>query len=231
MIEGLSRANTVLVLTDETALSQRSLRSAFLGRTSYDAGLRAQEQALNELREGSVSAVVLGLEHDPVVTLGVRGNEASDLLATSQRVHDLGYEVHHTDRGGQATVHAPGQLVIYPCVNLKTYSLGARDFVCLINRVTVETLAESGVQTDRCEGEPGLFVEGRKLVAFGFKISRGLSSHGLAINVSNSLEGFELIRTCGVSKQPVTRLLDLRGEGDLETLFSSWARHFQRALA
>lgn len=213
----------------ETPKSALGLRTAYLGLRSYDEGLSAQSEALATLETGT-AGVVLGLEHHPVITLGVRGNSTTDLMISASTLADSGFEVHQTTRGGQATLHNPGQLVIYPCLNLKTLNLGARAYVELIQNTTLSWLQSLGVEAQTGETEPGVFVRGAKLAAFGFRISRGLTSHGLAINVANELASFDLIRTCGVSGQKVTRLRDLHVDEPLEALFLSWMQSFERAL-
>lgn len=205
------------------------LETRFLGIQSYDEGLRLQSEAQQALA-GASRGIILGLEHHSVVTLGVRGNSASDLMLPIESLAKVGIELHQTTRGGQATLHNPGQLVIYPCLNLKTLGLGARAYVDLVQNVTLSWLSKLGVKAELGLGEPGIFVGGAKLAAFGFRISRGLTSHGLAINVCNELEPFSLIRTCGVRGQRVTRLRDLDVNESLEALFLSWAQSFERAL-
>lgn len=202
----------------------------FLGLLDYEAGLAAQNSALAEIAKDGADAVLLGLEHEPVVTLGVRGRLLDDIQLPLEQMHSKGFEVHATGRGGQATLHSPGQLVIYPCVNLRAFGLGARKYVDLVQTTTATWLKDLGVPVTASAAEPGLFIEGAKVAAFGFKIERGLTSHGLAVNVANDLEHFGLIRTCGVSRQRVTRLRDLGVSSDLETLYSRWALLFRANL-
>jgi lipoate-protein ligase B len=209
-----------------------SLHSRFLGTLSYSEGLLAQEQALGELlRCESVSSILLGLDHLPVATLGVRGEIETDLAVTPDELRLRGLELRKSVRGGQATIHSPGQLVIYPCVNLRAFNLGARSYVRLIERTTETWLRSFGIEPESHPREPGFFVKGAKLAAFGFKISRGLTSHGLAINVSNDLSLFDLIKTCGVTSQPMTRLADLGVSLTLEALFLSWTEAFRAETA
>ena len=196
----------------------------FWGRRTYSDGLKLQEEALELLRGQTTSAVLLGLEHDPVITLGIRGNLENDLQYSVETLSAKGLAVHFTERGGQATVHTPGQLVIYPCLDLKAYGLGPRAFVDLMTSTTQRFFRSVGVETTTNQLEPGLFVGPKKIAAFGFKISRGLTSHGLAINVENDLSHFDLIKTCGVSGQPVTRLRDLGVDRSLEDLFLTWCQ-------
>lgn len=202
----------------------------YLGKISYDDGLREQAASLDVLSKAESRALILGLEHTPVVTLGVRGNVEDDLATTPEQLRVKGFELRETARGGQATLHAPGQLVIYPCLNLKAFGLGARAFVELVQSSTEKWLLQKGVSATASSHEPGLFVDGAKIAAFGFKISRGFTSHGLAINVRNELSDFDLIRTCGVSKQRVARLQDFGVTETLEMLFLSWVQIFRANL-
>jgi lipoyl(octanoyl) transferase len=205
--------------------------SEYFGRISYDAGLVAQEAALARLESTGLSAIVLGLEHEPVITLGVRGKVEIDLVTPESEILERGFIIRQTHRGGQATLHAPGQLVIYPICNLRKLGLGARDYVCTIEKATGSWLTSLGVQWRRSEQEPGIFVGSEKLVAFGFRIAHGKSSHGLAINVTNPPSDFSLIRTCGVGGQMATNLKAQGAPIDLAMLFSSWLTHFYAILA
>lgn len=204
--------------------------SQFLGRLDYTAGLQAQSGALERLDSETLSGIILGLEHDPVITLGIRGKKDVDLLFPESRLKELGFSVHLAHRGGQATLHAPGQLVIYPICDLRKLGLGARDYVCLIEKATGGFLTSLGLHWQRSSTEPGIFVDSKKLVAFGFRIAHGKSSHGLAINVTNSPSDFDLIRTCGVGGQKATNLQALGVSRDLSALFSAWLTHFYAVL-
>jgi lipoyl(octanoyl) transferase len=211
-------------------MAQTLYESKYLGRISYDAGLIAQEKALAELETSEKSAFVLGLEHDPVITLGIRGKKEVDLLDSESNLRERGFSIRHIQRGGQATLHVPGQLVIYPICNLRKLGFGARDYVCAVEKATGSWLTSIGVPWQRSNVEPGIFVGSEKLVAFGFRIAHGKSSHGLAINVTNSPSDFNLIRTCGVRGQLATNLKTQGAQTDLPDLFASWLAHFYLTL-
>lgn len=202
------------------------MQRRYLGLISYSSALEAQAEALVDECAGRI----LGLEHPAVITLGLRGQPDGDLLVPAAALAAKGIELVKTDRGGQATLHSPGQLVIYPCLDLKVLGIGAREYVCLVQSSTRRWLERLGVKAEACGGEPGLYVGDRKLAAFGFKISRGRTSHGLAINVANDLGLFQLIRPCGALGQPLTRLADLGISASLPELFSSWCDSFLAAL-
>lgn len=202
----------------------------YLGRLNYLEGLKSQALALERLQRGAASAVVLGLEHSSVVTLGVRGDFERDVVVPERILRSKGFELHHVKRGGQATLHSPGQLVIYPCLNLKSHGLGVREFVETMTVVAKSFFSGLGVRAESGLTEPGLFVGGKKIAAFGFQVSRGLTSHGIALNVTNELSDFDLIRTCGIDKQPMTRLKDLGVTADLPDLFSLWCEALKGEL-
>ncbi|MDX9732209.1 MAG: lipoyl(octanoyl) transferase LipB [Bdellovibrionales bacterium] len=218
------------------------IESLYAGLVDYQTGLQLQTSALERLRKDEeLRGVVIGLEHMGVVTLGVRGQIAadptrSDISVSEELLRARGYELHKTTRGGQATLHNPGQLVIYPCMNLRTLGMGAKDYVTLVQTTTLKWLRQLGLELVKCgQNEPGLFVPvsgvDRKIAAFGFKISQGFTSHGLAINVQNDLSAFDLIRTCGVSKQPVTSFMELGIQTPtLESLFKSWLEMWRSSL-
>ncbi len=210
---------------------KNAVQSHYLGLLSYADGLTHQATALKRLEANEMSAVVFGLEHEPVITLGVRGRSETDLVQSASDLIKIGFEIRQTERGGQATLHSPGQLVIYPCINLRAFGLGARTYVELVQSVTAGWMKSMGLPVEADSIEPGLFLEGQKIAAFGFKISRGMTSHGIAINVENDLNHFGLIRTCGVRGQKVTRLCDYGVKLGLEDLFSSWVGRFRDNLS
>lgn len=209
-------------------------RAEYLGLVSYIEGLKKQAEELSCLEQDGLQASVLGLEHHSVVTLGIRAQEEVDLTLSRAEIQKKGYEIFQTNRGGQATLHQPGQLVIYPICDLKKLGLGAKAYVELIEQVTLQWLAELDVGAVSGAHEPGVFVEGQKLVALGFHISHGKTSHGLAVNVFNDVHDFQMIRTCGVQNQQVTNLqalgVNIAKKGGLEGLFGDWFNQFRRCV-
>lgn len=196
------------------------IESVYHGLCSYMSGLELQDRTLERIKTESIDGVVLGFEHEPVVTLGVRGDAAVDLSSPWSGSEASGIPVVETKRGGQATLHSPGQLVIYPCLNLRKLGWSPREFVQQMEAVTAKTLTVFGVEavTKSCR-EPGLFVDSAKIAAFGFRIQKGLTSHGIAINVSNDLSLFDHIRTCGVERQALAKIGD---KASLTQVFEEW---------
>ena len=119
------------------------------------------------------------------------------------------------DRGGQVTYHGPGQLVAYPMVDLRRLGVGVRELVCRIESAVIDVLAGFGVHGERRDGAPGIYVDGRKVMALGLRVRRGCSFHGLAFNIAMDLEPFRRINPCGYQGLEVTSMLELGGPGEL----------------
>jgi lipoyl(octanoyl) transferase len=166
--------------------------------------------------------VLLLLEHTPVITLG-RNAKAANVLAPETELKARGVEVFETDRGGDVTFHGPGQIVGYPIFDLRGFAaedgrrktLGAIEYVRRLEEVLIRTCGEFGVPTERVKGLTGVWTtiesveqggDSGKIAAIGVHISRGVTSHGLALNVSTDLSFFNLIVPCGIADKPVTSM-------------------------
>lgn len=180
------------------------------GLVDYDPALawqRARGEALSAGDEGESLAL---LEHPPVFTLGARGNR-EHLHTTPDALAARGAVVVPTDRGGDITFHGPGQLVAYPILDVRGRSLGAATYVRRLEAVIIDTLAAFGITAGRVEGRPGVWVEDAKIAAIGVRITRGISRHGLALNVSTDLSWFGQIVPCGIPDAEVTSMDRLLG--------------------
>jgi lipoyl(octanoyl) transferase len=178
----------------------------WLGRLAYAAGLEAQSEARARVLAGEPDELLL-LEHEPVVTLGRRGGEVNVEALKAQAT-----PVVSTDRGGFATWHGPGQLVGYPIVSLRRARLGVPEFVARLGAwlvATCEALGVDEVTYDACR--PGVYVAGKKLGSIGLHIHKGVTTHGFALNVCNTLEGFDAIVVCGHQDLAVTTLAEASG--------------------
>lgn len=175
----------------------------WLGRIGYREAWTLQKELVGRRAEGEVEDHVLLLEHDPVLTLGRQASEAH-VLATPRQLHRRGIEVIRVERGGEVTYHGPGQLVAYPIIRLGDRGLLVRPLVTALEAAMIETAAGLGVATFRRDGHPGCWVEGdggrphRKIGALGLRIERGVSYHGIALNVDPDLRDFDLIDPCGM---------------------------------
>ncbi len=198
------------------------MRAHFLGRISFSEALRAEREAYCAVVAGA-SGVVLGFECEKVITLGVRARTDVDLARDELELRNEGFEVVRVDRGGQATLHNPGQLVIFPVVNIREG--GARVWVCALAKATVNCLRHFGAEVEWDEKRPGIYSSQGKMAAIGVRIRQGVSTHGVAINVSNSLKDFAAIRACGVVDAAVDKL----GTGsELNEVFRVWLEQFHQ---
>lgn len=201
------------------------IQSLYLGRVDYDEALRLQAEIAALLAEGRVGNVLLLLEHPPVITLG-RHAHRSNILVSDALLASRGVTVHEISRGGDVTYHGPGQLVGYPIFDLRTLRnargsrLGPKDFVHGMEEALIRLCGEFGVRAGRIDGLTGVWCpadgsflddnrgaeKGRKICAIGIHVSRGITSHGFAFNVSTDLRDFQLIVPCGIRDHGVTSL-------------------------
>jgi lipoyl(octanoyl) transferase len=172
-----------------------------LGLEPYEPTWRAM-QRFTDARDAATPDEIWFLEHPPVFTLGMNG-KPEHVLAP----RDI--PVIQTDRGGQVTYHGPGQLVVYPLIDLKRAGLGVRDLVSALERAVIGYAGELGIAAQARREAPGVYVDGRKLASVGLRIRRGASYHGIAINVSMDLEPFSRINPCGYAGLKMTQLAEL----------------------
>ncbi|MCV0404451.1 MAG: lipoyl(octanoyl) transferase LipB [Chloroflexi bacterium] len=176
-----------------------------LGTVPYHPTWELQDELADQRRGRRIGDRLLLLEHFPVYTIG-RGGDASNLLASPERLRELGTELVRIDRGGDITFHGPGQLVAYPIVELRD-PLDLRRYVRVLESAIIATAGAFGVAGDRLDGYPGIWVDGeRKLAAIGVRVKRGVTTHGLALNVNNDLSWFDEMIPCGLSGKGVTSL-------------------------
>jgi lipoyl(octanoyl) transferase len=189
-------------LDDERA-DARSVLERF-GRIPYVEADAWQRVAADSVHLGGAERLAV-LEHPPVITLGARADRAH-VLASNAALDARGVSVVDTDRGGDVTFHGPGQLVAYPILDLRARGLRAADYVRALERVAIETIEPFGIEATRRAGTPGTWVGDRKIAALGVRIDRGVSRHGLALNVDVDLGWFDLIVPCGLETTGVTSM-------------------------
>jgi lipoyl(octanoyl) transferase len=193
-----------------------------LGRADYASTYRAMQEFTSARGPQSADEIWF-LEHAPIFTLGMNADRAH-LLAPGD------IPVLQIDRGGQVTYHGPGQLVVYPLIDLKRARLGVRDLVSAIEDSVVNYAASVGIAA-RCRRDaPGVYVGERKLASLGIRIRRGASYHGLALNVDMDLEPFGRIHPCGYAGLQMTQLCDLGGPRSVAAVARDFAPHLLRAL-
>ncbi|HET7205613.1 MAG TPA: lipoyl(octanoyl) transferase LipB [Terriglobales bacterium] len=190
-----------------------------LGLIDYATGLRLQERLVALRKEGQIGDVLLLLEHSPVITLG-RNAKAHNVLVSASELAKRGVELFECDRGGDVTFHGPGQLVGYPIFDLRGFrskegrraTLGAVEFVRRLEEVLIRTCGQFGIATERVPGLTGVWTSAKegcvqgKIAAIGVHISRGVTSHGFALNVNTELGQFNVIVPCGITSKPVTSM-------------------------
>ncbi len=178
-----------------------SISRVWKEKIPYRESLALQED-LKKKALKSRRAFFLGFECPATITLGLRGKKEKDLRQAEGEYARQGIEIVPIKRGGQATLHSPGQLVLYPVMDLLQWKIRPRDFLSLLERITQETCRHYGVPLEKKEDSAGLFTHKGKVAFFGIHISNGVSQHGLALNVHNDLKLFELISSCGMSHRP-----------------------------
>lgn len=210
---------------DAVASSSWTIRE--LGRQPFERVWAAME-AYTDQRGDTGDDELWLVEHEPVFTLGQAGKPEHVLMPGE-------IPVLHVDRGGQVTYHGPGQIVVYPLLDLKRLKVGVRDYVCRIEQAIIDTLAEWNIDAMRREGAPGVYVGGAKIAALGIRVRRGCTFHGLAFNIApESTAPFLRINPCGYEGLQVVALQDLGGPSSLEAvkpvLLEALARQFRLAL-
>jgi len=201
-----------------------------LGRIDYATALDLQKSLVELRKQGRIADTLLLLEHNPVITLG-RNTNKQNLIAPPALLAQKGVELYETDRGGDVTFHGPGQLVGYPIFDLRGFSprMGAVEYVRNVEEVLIRSCGDLGIPCERIAGLTGVWTQmpqrlnadgqdnpqrfsQKKIAAIGVHISRGVTSHGFALNVTTDLDYFKLIVPCGISDKPVTSI-----EQEIET--------------
>jgi lipoyl(octanoyl) transferase len=206
----------------------RRLEVRRLGTIGYTEALQLQRDLVEERKADRLADTLLLLEHPPVITLGVKGDGGrSNIIATPDRLAELGISVEETGRGGDITYHGPGQVVGYPIIDLKPDRCDVHRYVRDIEEVMIRTCADYGVAAGRIRGLTGTWVGHEKIGAIGIRISKWVTSHGFAFNVSTNLDHFKLIVPCGIADHGVTSLERESGQPvAMRDAEEALARHF-----
>jgi lipoyl(octanoyl) transferase len=201
-----------------------------LGRMSYAEALDIQHHIADERKQGQGVDHLLFVEHPHVVTIGRNGHD-DNVLASPEILRRAGIELFTSDRGGDVTYHGPGQLVAYPIMDLREWKRDVGAFVRAIEQVLIDTLEEFGIVAARIPKLTGVWVgsgeQAAKVAAIGVHLSRWVSTHGLALNVTTDLRYFQYIVPCGLTK-PVTSMEKLGVRADIDAVKEALARHFGR---
>jgi lipoyl(octanoyl) transferase len=202
------------------------MKIEWLGRVEYQAGLRIQEERLDECLNHGEESVIL-LEHEPVYTIGRLPDKSS-----LQLVEQLPYPVFETNRGGQATYHGPGQLVGYPILDLRSRGRDLHSYLRNLEDLLIDLLKEFEINGTKIEGKTGVWVEDRKIASIGIGIRKWVTMHGFALNVASDLSGFQSIIPCGLPGVRMTSIsIESGSEVTLETVREKAAPHLLKQLS
>jgi lipoyl(octanoyl) transferase len=181
----------------------------------YRAAWERQERAHETVVAGGPETIFI-VEHSPVITLGRREESIQNLIASPEELDQAHIDLVHSDRGGEITYHGPGQIVAYPIIRLAEHGLSVSGYVHRLEAIVIATLAELGIEGHADPKAIGVWVSAGetvgKICAIGVRIRRGVSLHGLALNVSTDLSGFEHIVPCGLTGREVTSVHKILGE-------------------
>lgn len=185
------------------------------GLSDYKEVLTLQEELFQNLIQSKKDSnkeqeyILIG-EHHPVITIGRKGKEENVLISTRE-LDERGIKVYKISRGGDVTYHCPGQIIVYPIIDLEKHNIGVKDYVDLLEESVIGLLKEYGIQGEKIEGATGIWIgKGtpgeRKICAIGIKCNRFCTMHGLSLNVKSDLDGFRLINPCGFIDKGVTSI-------------------------
>jgi len=192
--------------------ADRLIEVRHLGLVRYAEALALQAALVEERKAGRIPDQLLLLEHPPVITLGAKTRgDRSHIVAAESTLREHGVEVVETGRGGDVTYHGPGQLVGYPIFDLKPERCDVHRYVRDLEAVLMRAVERFGIRAGRAAGLTGVWVGGDKLAAIGIRISRWVTSHGFALNVTTDLGHFDFIVPCGISDKGVTSMERLLG--------------------
>lgn len=201
----------------------------WLGQIPYLKFIEQQEkQTLRLQNRQGAAGVIWGMEHPAVITMGRRASTAE--LKNKESL--LPIPVVETERGGLATLHSEGQIVIYPIFSLRERAMGVREYVELLASVTVNTLARYSIVAFYKQDDPGIYTEQGKLGFIGIRIKNGISNHGISLNFKNDLQLFKWIRPCGLEERELCRFVDLGKleEIEMSDFFRHWCDDFLETL-
>ena len=216
-----------MVLQGQTACHVKDL-----GLIEYQRAYRLQNQYVGRVLDGE-SPVLLLCEHPPVLTLG-RLAQQRHLLVSEERLKEKGIEIFSIDRGGDITLHAPGQLVVYPIINLVDFGRDLRAYLRRLEQVAIDLLGGFGILAQRYPGRTGVWAEGWKIVSIGIGVRKWVAFHGLAVNVTTDLSLFSMIKPCGLDVTMASLASLKKDAADMpsvkERLVHCFCRHFHLTI-
>ena len=200
-----------------------------MGRLDYRKAWDIQVATAHDVRTGKIPNTLILVEHNHVYTKG-RLSSDSDLLLSQQQFDDLQIPVVETDRGGLITYHGPGQFIAYPIINLRAWG-GPLKYVRALEEIIISTLSDFRIEATTISGLTGVWVDHAKIAAIGVRISKGVSTHGLSLNVSTDLSYFNNIIPCGIVGRQVTSMETLiQGQVEKSLVEQSFITNFSRVM-
>lgn len=200
-----------------------------LGLIDYAAALKLQNILVQARMENKIKDVLLLLQHLPVITIGKSG-KIENIFASPKILQEKGIRLIFTDRGGDVTFHGPGQLILYPILNLQDFGLSVPDYVWKLEEVLLRLLSHFGIKGERIEKWRGVWVQGEKMASIGIHLSHWVSKHGLALNVNTDLDYFNLINPCGTGRRATSMSKILRKELPMKDIEDLLVNFFQEVF-
>lgn len=184
--------------------------SVDLGRSDYKSTWDLQKRLVDQRHKGEIPDILLFTEHNPVITMG-RASSSKNILCSSEELKRRNVELYEIERGGDVTFHGPGQLVVYPIIDLNSHGRDLHKYLRNLEKVIIRVLEKYGINASTKEGLTGVWSGDRKLAAIGVAVSKWITYHGLALNVNTDLDYFKLINPCGITKYPVGSMKSMLG--------------------
>lgn len=196
-----------------------------MGLVAYEDALRLQNRLVQARIEEKIKDLLLILQHPPVITIGKSGKR-ENILVPQEILQQKGVKAIYTDRGGDVTFHGPGQLILYPILNLRQFGLSVQDYVWRLEETVIRLLDHFGIKGERIEKWRGVWVKGEKIASLGIHLSHWVSKHGLALNVHPDLNYFDLINPCGTGRRATSLAKILKEELAMEMIEELIVKYF-----
>lgn len=180
------------------------------GRIKYDQSLKIQKTLVRLCYDLKIPDCLIACEHDPVITMG-RGTDKNNLLVSKESLQKKGIDLFEIERGGDITFHGPGQVILYPIINLQNRNKDTHRYLRDLEAVVINALNILGLKASIKKGLTGIWVNDQKVSAIGVAVSKWVTYHGLALNVNTDLDYFKLINPCGITEYPVGSISNLLG--------------------
>jgi len=211
---------------EEIVEKQKKINVIDLGIIDYEEALDIQERMLQLRKENRIDDTMLILEHEPVITIGKRGNQ-SNILVPSEFLKGKGVKICSIGRGGDVTYHGPGQIIGYPIMRFKDHVAGVRELVHSLEEIFIQLLEDHyQIKAGRDSEHPGVWIGNDKITAIGLLIRSGVTMHGFAFNVNTDLTPFQWILSCGIMNKGITSIKKLTGKEEKMSIVKEQVVHY-----